>query len=97
VHLPAAQLLQVHLAPQRLGHQLGRGHRHAALREFHNPRVDALNTHGSGCTLSAAIAAKLALGLALEEACAQAIAFLHEALRAPLVLDDGTRLIGIER
>lgn len=68
----------------------------ATLREFHNARVDAVNTHGSGCTLSAAIAAKLALGLELEDACAQAIAFLHGALRAPVVLADGTRLIGIE-
>jgi hydroxymethylpyrimidine/phosphomethylpyrimidine kinase len=67
------------------------------VRAFENTRVPQVNTHGSGCTLSAAIAAKLALGATLQDACAQAIAFLHDALRAPLVLADGTRLIGIER
>ena len=36
--------------------------------EFVAPRIRTRATHGTGCTLSAAIAANLALGLALEEA-----------------------------
>ena len=66
------------------------------VRAFHNPRVPAVNTHGSGCTLSAAIAAGLALGMELENACEAAIAFLHRALRQPLVLENDVALIGIE-
>ena len=37
--------------------------------------------HGSGCTLAAAIAAGLAAGLSLREACAQGFRFTGEALR----------------
>lgn len=37
---------------------------------FHHPRVQTRNTHGTGCTLSAAIAALLARGLPLERAVA---------------------------
>src|SRR5262249_22631973 len=33
--------------------------------EFRSPRVDSSNTHGTGCTLSAAIAAGLARGWAV--------------------------------
>lgn len=66
------------------------------VRAFHNPRVPGVNTHGSGCTLSAAIAAKLALGMALEDACEAAIGFLHRALRDPAVLEGEVSLIGIE-
>ena len=47
-------------------------------------RVDTSSTHGTGCTLSAAIAAGLALGRDLHAAVADALAFVHEALvRAP--------------
>lgn len=37
--------------------------------------------HGTGCTLSSAIAAYLARGLAMEEALHEATAYVHEALR----------------
>jgi len=60
-----------------------------------NERVAGVNTHGSGCTLSAAIVAGLAHGLALEDACEAAIAYLQRALRAPLTLEYGERLIGL--
>ncbi|MDB5640748.1 MAG: Hydroxymethylpyrimidine kinase /phosphomethylpyrimidine kinase [Hyphomicrobiales bacterium] len=46
------------------------------------PRVDTRNTHGTGCTLSSAIAAHLARGLALDEAIRAAKDYLTEALRA---------------
>lgn len=46
------------------------------------PRVQTPNTHGTGCTLSAAIAAGLASGLTLEDAVAQAKTYLQKALQA---------------
>ena len=52
----------------------------AAGRWFSSPRVATRNTHGTGCTLSSAIAAWLARGLALDEAVARAKAYLDGAL-----------------
>src|SRR5256886_12061296 len=49
-------------------------------RRFTRPRLDTTSTHGTGCTLSAAVAAGLALGRPLEQAVAQALDFLHRAL-----------------
>ena len=46
------------------------------------PRVETRNTHGTGCTLSAAIAAGLAKGLPLAEAVAQAKAYVTAAIAA---------------
>ena len=48
------------------------------------PRIDTRHTHGTGCTLSSAIAARLALGDNLESACRAAKAYVTNAiLRAP--------------
>ncbi|MGN0662868.1 MAG: bifunctional hydroxymethylpyrimidine kinase/phosphomethylpyrimidine kinase [Faecalibacterium sp.] len=60
------------------------------LRWFPGARVDNPNTHGTGCTLSSAIAANLAKGFALEEAIARAKAYLTAALRAGLDLGSGS-------
>lgn len=49
--------------------------------EFSGPRVDSPNTHGTGCTLSAAIAAGLALGHSLPDAVARAKAYVTRAIR----------------
>jgi hydroxymethylpyrimidine/phosphomethylpyrimidine kinase len=49
---------------------------------FTAPRHDTQNTHGTGCTLSSAIAAGLAKGLALEEAVSAAKAYVTDAIRA---------------
>jgi hydroxymethylpyrimidine/phosphomethylpyrimidine kinase len=46
------------------------------------PRLDATNTHGTGCTLAAAIAAFLAQGRPLREAAERAKAFVWEAIKA---------------
>lgn len=48
---------------------------------FRHPRL-AVEGHGSGCTLAAAIAANLALGAASEPACRDATAFVAGALAA---------------
>ncbi len=49
---------------------------------LNSPRINSKNTHGTGCTLSAAIAAQLALGQPLVEACQLAKNYLSGALRA---------------
>jgi hydroxymethylpyrimidine/phosphomethylpyrimidine kinase len=49
-------------------------HRYAA------PRIASRNLHGTGCTLSSAIAAHVVLGMALPEAVAAAKAFVGEAI-----------------
>jgi hydroxymethylpyrimidine/phosphomethylpyrimidine kinase len=46
------------------------------------PRVATNNTHGTGCTLSSAIAAELAKGAALREAVAKAKAYVTGAIAA---------------
>ena len=55
-----------------------------------SPRVDTENTHGTGCTLSSAIACGLASGLGLEESVAAAKSYLTGALEAGLNLGAGS-------
>lgn len=47
---------------------------------YQHTRVRTLNTHGTGCTLSSAIAAELACGLPLPDAVSAAITWLHAAI-----------------
>jgi hydroxymethylpyrimidine/phosphomethylpyrimidine kinase len=49
-------------------------------RRLQSPRIASRNVHGTGCTLSSAIAAQLALGLALPEAVAEARRFILAAI-----------------
>ena len=51
-----------------------------AFQEFSTPRVDSPNTHGTGCTFSAGIAAGLALGHPLTDAI-DAKAYVTRAIR----------------
>lgn len=60
------------------------------VRWFAGERVENPNTHGTGCTLSSAIAANLAKGYPLEEAIARAKQYLTAALRAGLALGAGS-------
>lgn len=46
------------------------------------PRIQSQNTHGTGCTLSSAIAAHLALGVPLEQAIEKSHAYIRQALLA---------------
>ena len=52
-------------------------------------RIPTANTHGSGCAFSAAIAARLAAGLALADALREAKAFITGAIRASLEVGHG--------
>jgi hydroxymethylpyrimidine/phosphomethylpyrimidine kinase len=60
-----------------------------SVRHYRAPRIPTKNTHGTGCTFSAAIAAQLALGRELEEAVERAKAYLTEALSTGLSLGKG--------
>jgi hydroxymethylpyrimidine/phosphomethylpyrimidine kinase len=53
------------------------------------PRIDSPNTHGTGCTLSAAIAAHLALGAPLPEAVRRARDYVRQALHAGATVRTG--------
>jgi hydroxymethylpyrimidine/phosphomethylpyrimidine kinase len=57
--------------------------------ELRAPRIATRNTHGTGCTLSAAIAARLALGVEALEAVRGAKAYLTDALRGAYALGRG--------
>ena len=49
--------------------------------ELRGPRIDTTSTHGTGCTLSSAIAANLALGMAEREALERAREYVEGAIR----------------
>lgn len=57
---------------------------------FSSERIDNPNTHGTGCTLSSAIASNLAMGYSLAESIANAKKYLTGALRAQLNLGKGS-------
>ncbi len=58
-------------------------------QEFASERFATPNTHGTGCTFSAAIAAELATGAPLAEAVAAAKHFITEAIRHATPLGHG--------
>lgn len=60
------------------------------LRWFEGKRIDNPNTHGTGCTLSSAIAANLAKGFSLTESVKRAKAYISGALAAMLDLGKGS-------
>ncbi|HTY41011.1 MAG TPA: bifunctional hydroxymethylpyrimidine kinase/phosphomethylpyrimidine kinase [Thermoanaerobaculia bacterium] len=67
------------------GHRRGRETRDVLFdgrffAEIAAPRIPTRATHGTGCTLSAAIAANLALGRSLEDAVVRAVAYLRAGL-----------------
>lgn len=62
----------------------------SGLRRFTAERVDTLHNHGTGCTLSSAIAAGLAKGLVLHDALAAAKSYITAALKAGVTLDIGS-------
>lgn len=63
--------------------------RGGACQWFNGRRIDTPNTHGTGCTLSSAIAANLAKGFELSESVRRAKEYLSGALAAMLDLGAG--------
>ena len=57
---------------------------------FNGKRIDNPNTHGTGCTLSSAIASNLAKGLTLVESVEKAKIYISEALAEGLDLGKGS-------
>jgi hydroxymethylpyrimidine/phosphomethylpyrimidine kinase len=49
--------------------------------ELRGPRINSTSTHGTGCTLSSAIAANLALGMSVREALQRAREYVEGAIR----------------
>lgn len=57
--------------------------------EFHCPRLDTPHTHGTGCSLSSAIASYLALGEPLETAIAKAKEYVFQAIKHAFSIGSG--------
>lgn len=61
-----------------------------AYRWFEGKRINNPNTHGTGCTLSSAIASNLAKGFSMEESVNRAKDYISGALAAMLDLGKGS-------
>ena len=76
------------------GHQLNDANdllwRDGEFRWFYGKRINNPNTHGTGCTLSSAIASNLAKGYSLEKSVERAKAYISGALAAMLDLGKGS-------
>jgi hydroxymethylpyrimidine/phosphomethylpyrimidine kinase len=59
------------------------------IRTFRQQRLDTTSTHGTGCTLSAAITAQLAKGESLHAAVRRAINYVHNAIASAPGLGSG--------
>ena len=59
------------------------------LREFVSPRIETVNTHGTGCTFASAVAAGLAKGFETEHAIEEAKEFVTEAIRQSFTIGQG--------
>ena len=58
-------------------------------REFVSPRIETVNTHGTGCTFASAVAAGLAKGFETEHAIEEAKEFVTEAIRQSFTIGQG--------
>ncbi|EOS68536.1 phosphomethylpyrimidine kinase [Lachnospiraceae bacterium MD308] len=79
-------------------------YRDGSYKWFSGKRIDNPNTHGTGCTLSSAIASNLAKGYSLDEAVESAKDYISGALAAMLnlgkgngPLDHGYRILAEQR
>jgi hydroxymethylpyrimidine/phosphomethylpyrimidine kinase len=75
-HLPGDTITDVLVTPTGVQH-------------FTRPRIETRALHGTGCTLSAAITAGLALGRPLETAVTDGLDFVHRAIAAAPDLGGG--------
>jgi hydroxymethylpyrimidine/phosphomethylpyrimidine kinase len=62
--------------------------------EFRTPRVGTSETHGTGCTFAAAVAAQLALGRTLAEAAELAQQYVAGAIRRSIAIGKGGCVLG---
>ena len=95
--MSAAEWIQKHYQCNVLlkgGHQVNTANDLLADAEgmhwFKGRRIDNPNTHGTGCTLSSAIAANLAKGMTMQAAVERAKAYISGALAAMLDLGKGS-------
>ncbi len=65
-----------------------------AFAEFHTPRIDSPNTHGTGCTFAAAVAAYLARGTPLADAAEAAQQYVAGAIAHGLSIGKGSGPLG---
>ena len=65
-------------------------YQNGVFRWFHGQRINNPNTHGTGCTLSSAIASNLAKGISLPVSVRKAKAYISGALNAMLDLGKGS-------
>ena len=76
------------------GHQLNDAndllYRNGECRWFYGKRIDNPNTHGTGCTLSSAIASNLAKGFSMDKSVERAKEYISGALGAMLDLGRGS-------
>lgn len=63
---------------------------HGKVEWFYGERIDNPNTHGTGCTLSSAIASNLAMGHSLSESVSNAKKYISGALKSNLNLGKGS-------
>ena len=92
-NLPEAERLQAQLAYPQTAFLIKGGHAHSTLMtdrlimpdgtvsEFTTEKIASRNLHGTGCTLSSAIASNMALGNSLPKAISQAKDFITAAIR----------------
>jgi hydroxymethylpyrimidine/phosphomethylpyrimidine kinase len=75
-----------HLPSPEIRDLLYDGHR---FQEFTAPRVEGRSTHGTGCTFSAALAARLALGSSLADAVPLAQEYVAGGMRGGIAIGRG--------
>ena len=61
----------------------------SSVHEYQNEKIDSKNLHGTGCTLSSAIASALTLGCNIEESVSRAKQFVSDAIRGGKDLNIG--------
>jgi len=78
-HLPGEMVVDVYLGADQ------------HIQVFKSPRIHSLNVHGTGCTLSSAIAAGLAKGQSMELSLKHARAFIAQAIEGAREVKTGGR------
>ena len=80
-HLPGEMVVDVYLGADQ------------HIQVFKSPRIHSLNVHGTGCTLSSAIAAGLAKGQSMELSLTHARAFIAQAIEGAREVKTGGRSV----